>query len=46
MRQGQSQIDRATLGNEDIKTDRAGFSPGRKKKADMLYGVLTELPGA
>lgn len=31
MRQDQSQIDRTTRGNGDIRTDRAGQSPGKKK---------------
>lgn len=45
MHRGLSQIDRATLGNEDIRTDRTGSSPG-KKKIDTLYWELTERPGA
>lgn len=32
MCRGQSRIDTATLGNGDIRTDRTGPSPGKKKK--------------
>lgn len=47
MCRGQSQIDTATLGDGDIRTDRTGPSPGKKKKKiDRLYRELTERPGA
>lgn len=46
MHQGQNQIDRATLGNGDISTDRTGQIPGKKKKKGRLYRELTEWPGA
>lgn len=32
MCRGQSQIDTATLGDGDIRTDRTGPSPGKKEK--------------
>lgn len=34
MLQGQSQIDTATVGNGDIRTDRTGRSPGKKKSRE------------
>lgn len=46
MCRGQSRIDTATLGNGDIRTDRTGPSPGKKKKIDRLCRELTERPGA
>lgn len=39
MCQGQNQIDRATLGNGDIRTDRTGQSPGKKKKRQAVQGI-------